>query len=160
MQDISSENITIRLIKPGDEDMINEFFSVMGPESRAFVNRHNGNQNFTLRYCKDQPQTQRFWMAEADGVMVGLVFLWDLDTTIPWLGIAVRENMKGKRLGRRLIAHAQEYVREHGMGGIQLTTHTANLRGQVLYETMGFQRVGIHGASGEVYYLFRFKDGK
>ena len=152
------QDINIRLIKPGDEDMINEFFSVMGPESRAFVNRRGGNQKFTLKYCKEQPENQRFWMAEADGVMVGLVFLWDLDTSIPWLGIAVRENMKGKQLGRRLIAHAQDYARADGKGGIQLTTHCANLRGQVLYEAMGFTRIGVHGASGEFYYLFRYTD--
>jgi len=97
-------------------------------------------------------------MAELDGKMAGYVFLWDLHTSIPWLGIAVREDLKGKRLGRRLIAHAQSYVRDMGKGGIQLTTHLANIRGQVLYETMGFQRVGIHGASGEFYYLWRFED--
>ena len=97
------EDITIRPIVPGDEDMINEFFAVMGPESAAFFNRGRGNQNGTLDFCQKQNTDRRqYWMAELDGKMAGLVFLWDLHTSIPWLGIAVREELKGRRLGRKL----------------------------------------------------------
>lgn len=152
------DEMIIRQIVPGDEDAINEFFSVMGGEARAFFNRHGGNQAGTLRFCKEQDTDRRcYWMAEDEQKrMCGLVFLWDLHTGVPWLGIAVREDLKGKHLGRKLIAFAQEYARKQGKGGIQLTTHLANLRGQVLYETMGFERIGMHGQSGEWYYLFRF----
>jgi len=152
------DGMKIRQIVPGDEEKINAFFAVMGPEARAFVNRFGGNQKGTLKFCEEQDTDKRiYWMAEdADGKMAGLVFLWDLHTGVPWLGIAVREDLKGKHLGRRLIAFAQEYARKAGKGGIQLTTHLANLRGQVLYETMGFKRMGMHGESGEWYYLFRF----
>ena len=152
------QEMKIRQIVPGDEEKINAFFDVMGPEARAFVNRFGGNQKGTLRFCKEQDTDQRiYWMAEdEEGKMAGLVFLWDLHTGIPWLGIAVREDLKGRHLGRKLIAFAQEYAKAAGKGGIQLTTHLANLRGQVLYETMGFKRMGMHGESGEWYYLFRF----
>ncbi|MBR4865726.1 MAG: GNAT family N-acetyltransferase [Clostridia bacterium] len=152
------DDILIRPMVAEDEDLINEFFDAMGGEARAFFNRFGGNQKNTLHFVKNPEENRRYWMAELDGKMAGYVFLWDLHTSIPWLGIAVREDLKGKRLGRRLIAHAQSYVRDTGKGGIQLTTHLANIRGQVLYETMGFQRMGIHGASGEFYYLWRFED--
>lgn len=156
---MSHENITIRQIVPGDEDLINEFFDVMGPESAAFVNRNRGNQNNTLRFAREQ-NTDRciYWMAEYEGKMAGLVFLWDMHTSIPWLGIAVRENLKGKHLGRKLIEHAKAYALKEGKGGIQLTTHAANLRGQLLYENSGFYRIGFHGYYNEVYYLFRYGD--
>jgi len=152
------DNITIRPIIAGDEGAINEFFDAMGGESRALFNRHGGNQAWLLRFCEDQDvHTRRYWMAEDEnGRMAGVVFLWDLHTGIPWLGIAVREDLKGQHLGRKLIAFAQDYARETGKGGIQLTTHPANLRGQSLYEAMGFRRLGVYGASGEWYYLFRF----
>jgi len=149
---------TIRPILPGDEALIDDFFAVMGDESRAFFNRHDGNHQGTLDYCRNPEENCQYFLAEADGVMIGLVFLWDLHTSIPWLGIAVRENMRGKHIGRKLIAFAQDYAREHGKGGIQLTTHIANLRGQSLYETMGFRRMGIYGPNGEFYYLFRYTD--
>ena len=48
------------------------------------------------------------------------------------------------------------YALANGKGGIQLTTSLANIRGQCLYEGMGFRRLGIHGESGEWYYLFRY----
>ena len=151
------DEIVIRPIVPGDEDRINEFFAVMGPESTAFFNRRRGNQNGTLDFCQKQDTDRRiYWMAELDGKMAGLVFLWDIHTSIPWLGIAVREELKGRRLGRKLIQFAQDYALEHGKGGIQLTTSLANIRGQCLYEAMGFRRMGIHGESGEWYYLFRY----
>ena len=158
MDRISETDLRIRPVGPGDGKLIEEFFSVMGGESRAFFNRHDGNRQAALAYCRNPQKTKIYFVSEENGLVTGLVFLWDMNTSVPWLGIAVREDMKGKHLGRKLIAFAQDYVRGLGKGGIQLTTHIANLRGQVLYETMGFQRMGIHGPSGEFYYLFRFTD--
>lgn len=155
------QGITIRPIVPGDEEKVNEFFSVMGPESTAFFNRGRGNQKGVLDFCQRQDTDRRiYWMAELDGKMAGLVFLCDVHTTIPWLGIAVREELKGRHLGKTLIRYAQDYALANGKGGIQLITSLANIRGQCLYEGMGFRRMGIHGASGEWYYLFRFGEDR
>ena len=158
MDNKSEADLHIRPVGPGDEALIDEFFSAMGGESRALFNRHDGNHRTALAYCRDPGHAQIYFMSEEDGRMTGLVFLWDMDTSIPWLGIAVREDMRGKHLGRKLIAYAQDYVRGLGKGGIQLTTHIANLRGQTLYETMGFQKMGTYGPTGEFYYLFRYAD--
>ena len=87
--------------------------------------------------------------------MIGYVFLYEASSSVPWLGIAVHEAYKGLGLGRRLIAHAVGRARSLGKGGVLLTTHVANLRGQSLYSRMGFERMGIH-TSGEVLYLLRF----
>ena len=146
----------IRLLTADDEEKLNEFFSVMGGESRAFFNRNDGNRQSALRYLRDPKPSVKYWISEEDGIITGLVFLWDLDTSIPWLGIAVREELKGRHLGRELISFVQDYAREHGKGGIQLTTHIANMRGQALYEAMGFRNLGFHLGNGEFYYLFRY----
>lgn len=156
-QDVELD-FTIRPVTSEDETLIDDFFAVMSGESRAFFNRHDENHKSAVNFCRNPEEDCQYFLAESEGIMIGLVFLWDLNTTIPWLGIAVRENMKGKHIGRKLIAFAQDYARKHGKGGIQLTTHIANLRGQSLYETMGFRRMGIYGPSGEFYYLFRYTD--
>ena len=158
MEKIMDYDLQIRPIVSGDEALIDEFFSVMGGESRAFFNRHDGNHQTALAYCRNPGDAVKYFMAEEDGRMIGLVFLWDLNTSIPWLGIAVREDFKGKHVGRKLISYAQKYVRDLGKGGIQLTTYVANLRGQVLYETMGFKKLGCCGCGDELYYLFRYTD--
>ena len=89
--------------------------------------------------------------------MVGYLFFFSYQYKIPWLGIAVSDDVKGLHLGTRLMAYAEQYAKEHGKGGILLTTHQANLRGQVLYEKSGYERLGNHH-SGEVLYILRFDD--
>ena len=75
--------------------------------------------------------------------MAGYVFFLDWDTGVPELGIAVRDDLQGQHLGKKLMTYAIESAREHGKGGIYLTTHTANLRGQALYESVGFTCMGL-----------------
>lgn len=89
--------------------------------------------------------------------MVGYVFVWDTHTGVPWLGTAVAADWKGRHLGRRLIEHAHAYAKERGAGGVLLTTAIANIRGQGLYERMGYQRLGMH-KDGAFLYLYRFEE--
>lgn len=86
--------------------------------------------------------------------MIGYVFLWDIDTTLPWLGIALHDDYKGRWLGKKLIAHAHDWAQSNGKGGVILITAEDNLRGQKLYEGMGYQYYGIH-PSGERLYIKR-----
>ena len=147
---------TIRLFTPQDRSLVEAFFNQMGGESRAFFNRGDCNRKWALKYFEEpENPTMRRWMAELDGQMVGYVFLWDLDTSIPWLGIAVADTLKGKGFGSRLLETAKAYAIDQGKGGVLLTTHLANLRGQGLYERNGYKRMGIHD-SGEILYLLRF----
>ena len=148
----------LREIKSGDESLINEFFESMGGESRSLFNRRGFNQRGVLKYCANPDKTRRYFIAEKDEKMLGYVFFLDFNTSIPSLGIAVRDELRGLHLGRSLIAFAQSFAKEQGKGGIQLTTHVANLRGQALYENMGFQCMGICKNGTELFYLFRYLD--
>lgn len=152
----------IRPVTPTDRDMTIAFFDQMGGESRAFFNRADGNRNAMLS-CFDKPNPNRrnFIAVESlpDGTerIAGLVFLWDLNTKTPWLGIAVAEDWKGKHLGRELIRYAKEYCLRLQKCGIFLTTHIANLRGQGLYTRCGFQHLGTD-KSGELLFFHPFPD--
>ena len=154
----SSEGLTFRVLREHNADDLAEmeaFFDQMGGESRAFFNHGDGNRIFMRQSMNGTSDEKSIhWIAEADGKVAGYVFLTFIDTGIPWLGIVVAENMKGKHLGRELIAIAKGWALENGKGGIMLTTHLANLRGQRLYENCGFQRLGIH-TSGEILYYWR-----
>ena len=87
--------------------------------------------------------------------MVGYVFLWDLATRIPWLGIAVREGWKGHHLGQRLMRHAEDYALENGCGGVMLTSVPANIRAHSLYARMGYDYCGSY-LDGEFLFIKRF----
>ncbi len=147
----------IRLIRMDDRERVVRFFAQMAPDSRSFFNRRNGNLNWALRYFDGTDrQAMRRWVAVEGDEMVGYVFLWDTDTMIPWLGIAVAERMRGRHFGQKLIETAEAWCRSQGKGGILLTTHMANVRAQALYERCGFERLGVYGANNELLYLRRF----
>ena len=147
----------IRLLQKDDLERFSAFFEQMGPDSKLFFNRHDGNRSWGMRFFSGtETQDILRWVAVDDDKIVGYVFLWDIHTAIPWLGIAVAESMRGKHFGEKLIGHAKDWAIEHGKGGILLTTHLANLRAQTLYERCGFQRMGIDNGNLELLYLLRF----
>ena len=92
--------------------------------------------------------------------MLGFVYFTDWNTTLPALGIGVRDDWKGMHLGSRLMDLAIGEVKRAGKGGIRLTTHIANLRGQMLYEKKGFRCMGQYTNGLEVFYLLWFEDGE
>lgn len=147
--------LQIRTFELNDYALVKSFFSQMSGETRAFFDRGSGNSSNALGFFESKDQNVIRWMALDKGCMVGYVFLWDLDKGVPWLGIAVAEDYKGKHLGRRLMKTAHDYALSQGKGGILLTTHVANIRGQGLYERCGYERQGMH-TNGEVLYLLRF----
>ncbi len=158
MADELWQNITLREIGAGDEGLIDAFFDAMGSESRALFNRRDFNRRGVRKFCSRPDPTRRYWMAELDGAMAAYVFFLDWNTSIPALGIAVRDDLRGRHLGRNLIAFAQAEARAAGKGGIQLTTHTTNLRAQTLYENMGFVCMGLCKNGTELFYLYRYLD--
>jgi ribosomal protein S18 acetylase RimI-like enzyme len=149
------EDIQIRQFISDDRPLVEHFFDQMGGETRAFFDRNRGNYHNAMKYFEGTSVNTVFFLAECSGVMIGYVFLWDMDRAVPWLGIAVHEGYKGKGLGGMLMRFAIGYARDAGKGGVLLTTHVANLRGQALYEKTGFERMGIH-TSGEILYFLRF----
>ena len=152
------ERAVLRPMMSEDKELVNEFFDAMGAESRAMFNRTDYQRKWMLKYCAKQDPSQHYWLAESDGKMLGFVFFHQWNTTIPMLGIGVRDDLKGMHLGGRLMDYAIEAAKEAGKGGIRLTTHVANLRGQMLYEKKGFRCMGQANNPLEVFYLLWFED--
>lgn len=160
MEHQTFQNIEIRELLPGDEPLINELFDGMGGETRALFNRREFNRKGALKFCTRPDPTRRYWLALLDGRIAGYVFFLDWNTSIPALGLAVRDDLRGQHLGTLLVDFAQKTAKEAGKGGIQLTTHFANIRGQALYEKMGFQCMGQCRNGQELFYLYRYLDGR
>ncbi len=150
------EGIFLRDAFSGDEDIINEFFDNMGGESRAFFNRRDFNRRGVLKYCAKGDKTRRYWLWIKDGVMLGYVFFLDYNTSVPSLGIAIRDELRGKGFGSKLVSFAKDIAKKEGKGGIILTTHNANVRAQALYEKAGFTCMGSCKNGTELFYLFRY----
>ena len=145
----------IREFQSVDLPMIHGFFDQMGEESTTFFNRNDVNRNFAVKFVTEKNKSIIRWLAEEDGKMLGYVFLWDIDTTLPWLGVAVCEDRKGQGIGKKLVEHANQWAELNGKGGVMLITASDNNRGQHLYESTGYEKFGVH-SSGELLYIKRF----
>ena len=148
----------IRPLRMDDRERMRRFFSQMSTQSRVFFDLDGCNSKWCERYFDgtDDYATFRFVAVENDEV-VGYVILWDVDTKLPWLGIATAECMRGHHLGRPLLEYAENWARENGMGGIMLTTHVANIYAQLLYTTYGFKQLGMCSENNELLYILRFE---
>ena len=152
---------SIRELTADDLPMLLDFFGQMAGDTRAMFNRNDVNliratDFFAGRGAKDQIHFAAIAQDGGREIIAGYIFLWDLDTRIPWLGIAVRESWKGKRLGRILLDHADEYAISQNCGGIMLTSVPANVRAHALYSRMGYEYCGSY-PDGEFFFIKRFK---
>ena len=151
---------TLRPLTETDAPLLEEFFAALGPESRALFNRRDYNKKGVLRAITHPDPAREYYLAEAEGRLLGYVFFLEANTGIPELGLCVRDDFQGKGIGRALCEWAIAAAKEKGKGGLILTTHTANLRAQVLYESVGFFCQGLTKNGTELFYLLRFREGK
>lgn len=147
---------TVREFSESDCELINEFFDSMGGETRALFNRRDYNRRGALKYCTRKDKTRRYYMFLLDGIMAGYVFFLDFHTTLPELGLALRDGLRGRGLGGELMRFAIATARGAGAGGLELTTHVANIRAQAFYEKHGFECRGLAKGGTELYYRLRF----
>jgi ribosomal protein S18 acetylase RimI-like enzyme len=160
---VDIQTITIRQMTPRDADLFVEFYAALSEESLFFFTAHDPNPPMLrelIAGIANEPNVRRF--AAVRGVdgkeeMAGYVFLWTLDTAIPWLGICVRDSYKGIGVGKMLMRHAEAFCQAHGKGGILLTTHQKNYKAQSLYQKVGYEQIGFDDR-GEILMILRLKD--
>ncbi len=145
----------IRNIRNDDKDKIQLFFDAMGEQSSSFFNVNHGNEKRTMEFFENSKPDHIFWVADEETEISGLAFIWDLNKSVPWFGIAVADKYQRKGIGSALICEVLSYLKKSGYGGLMLRTSEKNAPAQKLYEKHGFEKVGIH-PSGEYLYLKRW----
>lgn len=151
--------VDIRELDQDDMDRILAFFDQMAGDTRAMFNRGDVNRVRAVEYLEGKRPNEKHFCAvvKEDGneVIVGYIFIWETDKTVPWMGIAIHEKWKGYHLGRVLMAYLDEYAIQEGFGGMLLTTVPANIRAHTLYHNMGYEYLGSH-TCGEYLYIKRY----
>jgi len=160
MNDI--RQLQIRPMIPDDLDRMHRFFDAMGKETIYFFDVSGVNRRRMEAYLSQPPLGTAHFIAvlseDPEQNVAGYVFLWDLHTGMPWLGIAIADDWKGMHLGRALMRYALDFAHRHGCGGMLLTTAKDNVRAQKLYESLGFKHVGTAMHRQERLYMLRFSN--
>lgn len=147
----------IRPLKESDKEMVQSFFDNMSERSASFFNVNHGNEKRTMEFFINGKKDHRFFIATDEKEVIALSFIWDINTSIPWFGIAVADRYQGQGIGKSLISFVFEELKNAGFGGLFLRTSAENISAQKLYEKCGFERIGIH-PSGEYLYIKRWRD--
>lgn len=147
--------MTVRRMQPCDREKVIGFYASMGERSAHFFNVNRGNEKRTMEFFENGKKDHIFYTAFEEDELVALAFIWDVDRTVPWFGIAVRDSAQGKGVGTAFLREIFTELLKNGYAGLLLRTATDNIPAQRLYEKCGFERLGVH-PSGEYLYLKRF----
>ncbi len=145
----------IRDMKQSDKGMVQSFFDSLGERSVSFFNVNQGNEKRTMEFFENGKADHKFFVVTDEKEVIALAFIWDIDKSLPWFGIAVCDKYQGQGIGKKLIEEIFSNLKKEGYGGLILRTSTENLPAQKLYEKCGFERMGIH-PSGEYLYIKRW----
>ena len=98
-------------------------------EARRVATRH-GHDVFAILVDGDR--------AVAYGMLRG----WDEGYSTPSLGVAVRQDIQGRGLGRLMMEHLHRAAAARGAASVRLRVHPDNVRARHLYESLGYRYGG------------------
>ncbi len=84
----------------------------------------------------------QFWVAVADGLLIGYICFWIAAREVHLLNIAVRKDWRRRGLGRRLLLKMLEIGTDSDAEAAWLEVRPSNLAARALYRKMGFREVG------------------
>ncbi len=84
----------------------------------------------------------RYLVAEAGGEVIGYAGAWLILDESHITNVAIREDMRGLGLGRKLMQELLQYLSNLGAAYATLEVRVSNERAQRLYQSLGFIAVG------------------
>jgi GNAT superfamily N-acetyltransferase len=138
------------------EEMLFEAFFWNASAERPSYASFRDEQEFSMLLAGWERPGDRAVIAEEGGRPIGAAWfrLWTpelhsygfVDAAAPEIGMAVRQDYRGKGVGRRLLQALVETARADGVRALSLRVSPLNFARQ-LYESAGFRKVGECGTS-------------
>ncbi len=88
-------------------------------------------------------KVSRTWLLELDGEPVATLMGWSMFGELQINRVAVRPDLRGQGLGRRIVQHALEQSRAEQVTVALLEVRFGNDAAVGLYESLGFERTGL-----------------
>lgn len=108
----------------------------------------------SLRYEVTDNPAARCWVAETDGRVVGMLFLWMIVDEAHIATIAIHPDCRRQGIARKLLIMALDSAQAEGAKSALLEVRAGNKAALRLYEKFGFEVVGRR----ERYYKDNFED--
>lgn len=127
---MNSDQLVIRRAVQADAEAVAEVWIRSFDAALPTVRRPRGNDRIRLWFAEKIVPHRETWVADADGVVVGMMVLHDGDLD----QLYVAPDWRGRGIGDRMVALAKENSPE----GLELWTFQVNAPAQRFYERHGF----------------------
>ena len=107
---------------------------------RKYFSEPWSENSLRLLCTEDYPS---FALCSDDGALLGYLSAAKAPDELQIINVAVREDMRGKGLGRLLMAQADEYCRKNALSSISLEVRESNETAIALYTRCGFFSAGV-----------------
>ena len=152
-----ASEVTIREAQPGDARPLNDYMIATYKVARHLITRFDEfrPQPFARRLWIAKKQLNEFeicLVAEEKGKIIGMLESWtdrrQRISHITTFAMSVASDAQGKGIGKALLTHYIDWVREHKhLRKIDLHVHSDNEVARKIYEKLGFKRQGIRTAA-------------
>lgn len=130
-----SDAFTLRLAEPHEADLVRDFTRAAYAAWVPLIGREP--LPMTADYAAAL-QTNRFDLLYADDSLAGLIETVADGDLLLVVNVAVRPDLEGRGLGRRLMAHAEILAIDAGLAGLRLYTNQRFERNIRLYAALGY----------------------
>ncbi|TAL96444.1 MAG: GNAT family N-acetyltransferase [Rhodanobacter sp.] len=145
---MTDSTLLIRLAEDDDDFILSLVPRLVDFDLPTWRRRHEcieGIRNDLHRHLEDQPANNFLFVAEdADGERVGFIELQKAQdfftgrTNCHINNVVVVPRHEGRGVGKALLAHAEDWAREHHCALVTLAVFPGNERARALYETSGY----------------------
>jgi GNAT superfamily N-acetyltransferase len=135
----------LRLATPADHDAV---VALVNAAYEKYIPRIGRKPRPMEANYADLIARKVVFVLERDGVLVGVLVLWQRDHSILLDNIAVAPHAQGQGNGKLLLEWVEAFTRAHGRAQVDLYTNEKMVENIAIYTHMGYVETGRYEGDG------------